>query len=269
MTSSTRSYDSVILERYRKEAEAKELSETSTMEDDRVRALETGLILETVSAILPASGAPVICEVGCGNGYTLSRLRGLIGSARLYGIEYTPELLALARSRFGNDSRVTLEPGDIRQPISIAEPADILISQRVVINLLDAGDQKVALGNLIAATKVGGYVLLVEAFQENLAVLNQARAEFDLLPLDAPYHNLYLKNDVLDSLKGVERMPLEHEKEHFLSTHYFVTRVLHAGLFAGKPFVRNSHFVRFFSEALKSATGTYSPIRCILMRRAG
>ena len=265
------SYDSAIRAHYRGQAKKHGSAASSTMEDERVRQLETELVLRFVDEALTGPAAPkdaILCDVGCGNGNTLAAIRARHPDLRLVGVEYTPELLALAQARFEGDERADIRPGDIREPIFEAPNCDLLLCQRVVINLLDPDDQKRALANLSAAVNQGGSLLFIEAFQSGLDRLNDAREEFGLPPLPPADHNLYLDDGIFDAADGL--LPLDHPEiaPNFLSTHYFVSRVLHAAYLGDRPFVRNSHFVRFLSQALAPAVGDYAPLRALAFRKA-
>jgi hypothetical protein len=134
---------------------------------------------------------------------------------------------------------------------------------------LNLEDQRLSLLNAINAVEPGGHLLFIEAFQSGLDRLNAARQEFDLAPIPIAHHNLYLPDDFFDTPALTpynSRNWLVSPNE--LSTHYFVTRVLHEVLSAGRPFKRNSEFVNFFSNALPPAVGDYSQIRILAFSRA-
>lgn len=267
-------YDSAILEHYAREAAEHGDCPTSTMADEITRAKETTAILDSVWTFLPQHGAgPVhIVDVGCGNGYTLNVLAQKSAAmpqrqCRYTGLEFTPELREIA-SRNARPE-VTILPGDVRKPLQ-CEPADVLVCQRVLINLLDPADQRRALGNIVAALKPGGLLIAIEAFASGLERLNEARAEFGLAPIPQAHHNLYLPDDFFDHPMLHKWGEMYRSPRNFLSTHYFVTRVLHDIALAatGSQFRRNSHFARFFSEALPDNIGDYSPLRFIARLRS-
>jgi len=269
-----RAYDEAIEQHYRKIAEDFGLTATSTMADEITRRLETEAILEFVRVALDARGEESrtrpanILDVGCGNGYTLERLLERYPDQSFVGVEKSDELRALASSRFRQEGRVTVVAGDIRNP-GFAPPgsADIIICQRVLINLLDPGDQKRSLENTIAvlsdatASGPGGKCLFIEAFTRYLLKLNEARAEFELPPIPPAHHNLYLPDDFFGMPQLRPFVGSDIPPANFLSTHYYVTRVLHPVVSANKAVIRNSEFVRFFSEALNQNVGDYSPLR--------
>jgi hypothetical protein len=114
----------------------------------------------------------------------------------------------------------------------------------------------------------GGTLLFIEAFSSYLENLNKARAELDLPPIPPAHHNLYLPDDIFNTplLKPfiTDDCPIP---PNFLSTHYFVTRVLYPIFTKNKPLKRNTEFVRFFSAALKENIGDYSPLRLYIFEK--
>jgi len=271
-------YDVVIADHYRKVAESEGLSANSTMADNITRTTETEAIKSFVEACLKRrrekgfSTPAKIMDVGCGNGYTLEILSQLFPEHQFVGVEKTDELRELAVSRFEANSSVQVIAGDLRDPEFFqTHSADILVCQRVLINLLNPEDQKAALGNVLnSVSQEHGSLLFVECFESSLGRLNEARQEFDLDKISAAYHNLYLTDDFF-KIEGVEKHGLAaygfDEPENFLSTHFYVTRVLHPMMTEGKPVKRNSEFVNFFSSALAPASGDYAPLKLIVLDR--
>jgi len=262
-----RAYDQTILDHYREVAREFGLSANATMADNRTRLLETDLIVSFVRAsLIRAEGRSIedliIADVGCGNGYSLGVLHGIDPRPKFIGFEFSPELRALAEARFAGTD-VKIRAADIRERGRMGEPlVDVLICQRVLINLLDRRDQITARDNMIEMLRPGGCILFIEAFDSSLRVLNQARAEFDLDPLPAAHHNLYLPDDFFaDPRLRLWRGTAGELSENFLSTHFFVTRVLHPLLLREKEFKRNSLFVSFMSQALRENVGDFSPVK--------
>lgn len=274
-----KNYDKQIAEHYSGVAETEGLAPTSTMADEITRGKETGAILNFVAAaakrLLVDNNRPLtIMDIGCGNGYTLEVLANSYPNAILVGVEKSDKLRELALSRFQGNDKVFILEGDIRDEHFAQDfTADILICQRVLINLLDIEDQKLALSNIINAVtgsdKSPGSLLFIECFASALANLNEARSEFDLAPISEAHHNLYLPDDFFDTAALLPFDPSAGiPPANFLSTHYFVTRVLHPFFTANKPFKRNSEFVRFFTHALKENIGDYSPLKFCAFEKA-
>jgi SAM-dependent methyltransferase len=264
-----RPYDDVILEHYAREAREHGLDRSSTMLDRVVRDRETQLIvqfaagaLERLQARQPARRRLSVCDVGCGNGHTLAVLRRHLPEQRFTGFEFTPNLRELAKARFAGTANVSIHPGDIRRLTGYDERFNVVICQRVLINLLHRRDQDTARRHLTRLLRPGGFLLSIEAYVEPLENLNAARAEFGLTPLKMAHHNLYLRAGFFDRERSLEPVP-DMVTPNFLSSHFFIARLLHpVALGPNRPFMRNSHFVRFLSASLDGrAIGDYSPIK--------
>ena len=188
-------YDSLIAQHYREVAEADGLSPSSTMAYEIIRRTETDAIIAFAEdAAAAVSGrAPRIVDVGCGNGYTLGVLSKRLPQAQFTGIELSDDLRALAEQRVAEDGldNVTIAKGDIREPgFAGDEPFDVIICQRLLINLMDLAHQRLALGHVVGALGEGGGLICIEGMQSGLDLLNEARAEFELPPIPPAYHNV-------------------------------------------------------------------------------
>lgn len=276
-----KNYDDLIAEHYRNVAEQEGSKSTSTMTDIITREKETRAIVDFVGDSLihrkveNNQQSAVIMDVGCGNGYTLEVLTRQYPKEKFIGVEKTKELRELAISRFENEERVLIMEGDIRDSnFATGNIPDILICQRVLINVLDENDQKEALRNIVHAVKKpnalqsGGTLLFLESFSSSLTKLNEAREEFNLPAIKPAHHNLYLQDDFfkIPELKvfvtdGCILPP------NFLSSHYYVTRVLHPIFIKDKLVKRNSEFVNFFTHALQENVGDYSPLKLYVFER--
>jgi SAM-dependent methyltransferase len=293
MTSTSRRYESAILAHYKEQAQRHGDSSSCTMEDDFVRAKETKIIRDCVSEFIRSQmdrhcegsgtaegpdhgGRFHIVDLGCGNGTTLQSLidhgpmpRGC--SLQFTGLEYSPDMRKIAEDRFRGVSNVTIVGGDVRSiDKTLISPADIVIHQRVLINLLDPADQCTARDCIIDLLSPAGLVIALEGFRSGLDNLNAARVEFGLDPLESSHHNLYLPDGFFDHklLEPWKSETLDVSPEVF-STHDFVSRVFHEAMLRATdtPFERNSHFVKFFSEALPDGIGSYARVKVMLRRK--
>lgn len=268
-------YNELVLEHYQKVARSSGLSSESTMMDSRTRELETKLLasfFKNVVKHFETSGKKadslVVADFGCGNGYTLEVLSRVDSRPSFIGYEFSPDLRAIAEERF-SDGRVDIRPVDIRSRNTIGpELVDISITQRVIINLLNKDDQAIARDNLIQAASPDGAFVFIECFQSGLDNLNAARMEFGLDAILPAHHNLYLADDFFECDELIESNDfLPENPQNFLSTHYYVSRVLHQLMLGERPFVRNSHFVNFMSQSLLQNVGDFSPIRANIFCR--
>jgi len=269
-------YDEIINQHYKEVAKEYGHSSKSTMLDEITRHMETEAIIQFVGESLrlhesdDSSETATIMDVGCGNGYTLDQLVSQYPNQNYVGIEKSNELRALASLRFQGNDKVKILEGDIRdKDFAKGINADILVCQRVLINLLAIEDQKYALNNIVAVVqsasswKAEGTLLFIEGFVSPLTRLNKARSEFNLPPIPPSHHNLYLPDDFFEI---PQLRPLRTDSllppPNFLSTHYYVARVLHT-IFTpeNEPLNRNSEFAKFFTHALNQNVGDYSPLK--------
>jgi SAM-dependent methyltransferase len=268
-----RPYDQNIARHYAQVAQDSGLSSAATMADDTIRATETKAIVQFIASALESGGKDnrkhSLVDVGCGNAHTLGEVAAAFPALELTGIEHNAELRALAEQRLAGPGLARIQSGDIRDAGFQGDGTfDLLLCQRVIINLLDADDQKAALRNIIRAVKPGGALLFIEAFKSGLAQVNSARDEFGLAAIPPAIHNLYLDDDFFDEpeLTPFAAAGWTFAANH-LSTHYFVTRVLNPLLLGDRPFKRNSAFAQFFTAALPPAVGNFDQLRILAFRR--
>jgi ubiquinone/menaquinone biosynthesis C-methylase UbiE len=261
----------VILKHYRDEAAALGLRSTSTMHDETTRAKEVDAIVACVRyAAGQAAPTPRLLDVGCGNGHLLEQIRGDIPQIALVGSDYSPEMVTLANSR--QIARCSIEQGDVRRLKFEDESFDIAVSERCVINVLDSTEQIGALIEIARILKPGGYFICVEAFVDGLANLNRARTEIGLDENKVPYHNRWFEKEAflaaLDGhfslLSNDEMVERRLPPSNFLSSHYFISRVLYPAV-TRREVAYNTEFVRFFSTM--EPRGDYAPIQLFLCRK--
>lgn len=266
-----RDYEKIVMEHYNQVAAEDGDSALSAMKDQYVRSKETEAIIDAIQTYTNDLNREDIdiLDVGCGNGYTLSEIRKRSDIYKLEGLEKNDSLRAIATDRF-KDTEINIYKGDILD--NLVEQIgykDVVISQRVVINLLNRQDQEKAIKNLSNLVKVGGMLIMLECMNSSLAKLNEGRAEFGFSPIKPSFHNLYLEEDMLpDTNDRFERYCVDRIKpENFLSSHYYVGRVLHDIVLSGRPFVRNSHFLDFMTQSIPEGIGDYSPIKFYVFKR--
>jgi SAM-dependent methyltransferase len=257
-------YDEEVNEHYNRVAKEHGGASTSTMEDVAIRRKETDAILTVLSGFGAnrevAVGELAVLDVGCGNAFTLSVLAEMNPGSRLTGLEINEALRDVANRGGG----VEVVEGDIRDAASLpSDDFQVIICQRVLINILDPDHQLQALHNLINFASKGTLIVFIECFESGLQRLNQARAEFDLTPIPPALHNLYLPDGFFEtqSLRSIDL----GVNPDFLSTQYYVSRVLHDVLLesSGSKFSRNSDFVSFISGAIPQSIGAFSPLRLL------
>ncbi|HWC12702.1 MAG TPA: class I SAM-dependent methyltransferase [Acidimicrobiales bacterium] len=262
-------HDELILEHYREQAEAHRLEPSSTMADATTRDLEIRAILACLGYAVPRVGPEAsLLEIGCGNGYLLSLLSERFRSLRLTGADYSPDMVDLAAGR--QLPRCEVRREDVRALSFPSAGFDLLVAERCLINLLDAADQAQAISEVCRVLRPGGFAVLIEAFTDGLANLNKARVELGLAENEPPYHNLWFdKVQFLSALGGkVREVTGEGSSElpprNFLSSHYFVSRVLYPAV-TKREIIYNTEFVKFFQ--FLPPHGELSPIQLFFLER--
>lgn len=266
--------DELVKEHYKDEAEKHGASLQSTMEDEIVREREIELILNFFKSIGVTSknGALNILDLGCGNGYALSRLSKSLPANAYWGLDFSEDLAAIAKSRKLSNCKFTT--GDARSLSLEDNFFDVVYSERCLINILDWEEQKLALKEIGRILKPNGYYLMIECFTDGLENNNRARRECGLEELKEAYHNKYFvkelffeairdKFEVIEpSRLSVNGLQLIHN--NFLSSHYFISRILHALVTKGNQ-MKNTEFVKFFSFI--PPVGNYSQIQAYILKK--
>ena len=272
MTEGT-NYSKVILEHYRAEAAVHGKDTSSTMRDEIIRGREVAAVLRLVDLLTDGGTQRAeVADIGCGNGYLLSVLRDKWPLLALSGVEYTPEMVEVAKARGVRDCQIV--QGDVRALGTATASQDIVITERCIINVLDVEDQARSLREVARVLKPGGHFICIEAFADGLANLNEARTELGLEPNKPPHHNIWFNKEwFLREIAGdFEVVDLDSAADpslpspNFLSSHYFISRALYPAV-TKREVLYNTHLVKFFS--FLPPMGNYAPVQLYLLRRRG
>ena len=261
-------YDSLIKDHYDNVAKTSVSPASSTMLDLIVRDKETDFILQEIRRFAESFKKSdknkchkfKIIDVGCGAGHSLMTMSKTFPTYEFVGIEQNDRMKQEA-AKFLNSSGVKIFSGDVRDSSTLPfKKFDLVICQRVLINILNLEDQKKALKNLIELTNSAGRLIFIESFKSGLANLNNARHEFGLDKIIPAHHNLYLNDDFFNDPKLTR---LENSNENALSSHYYVSRVLHPAILKalGIDELRNSKFASFMSSVTTNSLDEYSPLK--------
>ena len=110
-------YEKTILEHYASVASSEGHLESCTMQDEAIRTIETKFIFNEIRRyqeqyiLEPNNKRYKVLDVGCGNGFTLSKISRNFTDLELSGIEFTPELRSLANEK---ELPCVIKSGDIR-----------------------------------------------------------------------------------------------------------------------------------------------------------
>lgn len=250
----------IVSQHYKAEARRWGASPCSTMDDETIREKETELVVGFIKKF--ASSNAVVFDLGCGNGYTLSVLAEKCPKNEYLGFDICGELLQIANGRnLGRNCR--FYNSYITNMDILGKTVDAIYTQRCLINLLTWEEQKEALNEIHRMLKPGGYYLMLECFIDGHENYNKARGECGLPKIEiAPYNKYIDKEGFIQHIKGKFKVV---EYSNFLSTHYFIARVLHS-LVTKEKQVKNTEFVKFFTRLLPQC-GNYSPLQSYVLRR--
>lgn len=190
---------------------------------DTVSIIDTNLHqLEIATVCRHLLPTDVLADVGCGNGEATiqyaRRVRQAIGFERSTRLREQ----AVANGRTAGLRQLTFEPGDILQMGEIQSRFDVVVSQRMLINLGSWEEQQQGLTHLHRMLKPGGRAILVENTNDAAQALNDVRTEVGLTPIPQHWHNRFFDRERFDSfLEG--RFQLL--KFYDFGFYYLLTRV--------------------------------------------
>jgi SAM-dependent methyltransferase len=162
-----------------------------------------------------------VADIGCGDGTTIINIAPKVKS--ILGLERSDYLkkTAIQKLADGKVENASICDGDILKT-NFCEEFDIVITERVLINLPSWEFQYQAIKNIHRSLRGGGLYLMVENTNDGHNALNKLRQAVGLKPADIHWHNLYLDYDVFcDSIKD----KFEILERNGFSLYYFLTRV--------------------------------------------
>ena len=236
-------------------------SPTSTIKDQFIRNSEVNFILKEIERFQKeVKREPVVLDVGCGNGYVLSVLSKKFSDLEFYGVEFTKELYEIAKDR--NLANVTFFHEDCREQDFFSKKVDIIITERVLINIFNPNERMQAIRNLHSLLNKNARYILIESFVESWENLNKARKEMVLDAIPQSAQNRYIDEDLIKNLLEIGFLEIEGVfPPNYLSTYFYLTRIFHH-LFRPKGGRKEgSEFVKFFNEVIGPSKGNYSPIQ--------
>ena len=206
-------------------------------------------------------------EVGCGNGYSTLRFRELV--KHIDAMDYSEEMIERARARVGETNN-TFIVDDIRAPRHLRGPYDAVICVRVLINLADLEEQRLAFRSMAEATRPGGLLILVEGYRDGFVELSRLRQRLGLPPLEPARINFYSSYDELSSLFEDE---FEIRNRFHLGGYDFLTRVVYPVLVGAENVRHNTEF----SERSERIAREFNPddfeplsrIKGVVLRKRG
>jgi len=196
----------------------------ATMPDYYLKKLE----IENIKSCLDDDR--YIVDIGCGNGYSLFEIAEKLPNSVFLGLDYSEEMIKQANKTLDEDfahlkDRVKFEVSDITN-LSLKKKADIIITNRCLINLYSEKDQVKAISNISKSLTAGGKYVMCEDFKDSLDNLNKLRQKMSLEPITTRWHNLYLNTQKI--VESTSKWLNLQKEIRFSSLYYLNSRVIYA-----------------------------------------
>ena len=163
----------------------------------------------------------MVLEVGCGNGYSTSVIRESVKHVDAF--DRSDRMIQRASRSFGEtNNRFFVD--DILDPHHVGGSYDLVLCVRVLINLPDLTQQRIALGNITSLVRSGGMFVLVEGFGDGFIALNGLRRGVGMPPLEPASVNCY---SLIDELKPPLERDFDVQAEFHLGSYDYLTRFVY------------------------------------------
>ncbi|HBH45855.1 MAG TPA: hypothetical protein DDX47_00600 [Candidatus Jacksonbacteria bacterium] len=191
----------------------------------------------------------VVLEVGCGNGYSTSVFRKFV--KHIDAFDCSKHMIARAKKAFGEVNNSFLVDNVLRIK-KLNKKYDVIICVRVLINLKNLEEQKLALNNFTSLLKENGKLILFEGFLDGFRKLNNIRKKVGLANIEPAKINFYSKvNEVLFLLK----QKFIIKKQMHLGSYDYLTRFVYPYLVSTNSMKHNT----IFHKKAQSLADAYNP----------
>lgn len=218
--------------------------------------IEQDFIVENVP-----NGSRVL-DIGCGNAQTLLRLAQQ-NDCNGVGLDFSDALVDLAQSSIkerGLEGKIDIYCHQIPPIPATFGKFDVVLSQRCLVNLASAEEQREAILSIYELLNPGGVYLMIECSQEGLKNTNTLRRSLGLQSIEPPWHNRFFLESDVDSWQ-TESFIIK-EMLHISSTYHFLSRVVYAALAADKgEELRYDSDINMLSRKLPPNVGEFGPVK--------
>ena len=190
--------------------------------------------LELNSLLKHISSNDKVLDAGCGSGFSSRSIAK--HCHKICGIDFAENLIAKAKKE-PEIKNLDFYVEDIKNLSFEPRTFDKVITQRVLINLVNMENQLVAVKEIHRVLEDNGLFLMLETNKQGIENLNSIRSKFGLDPIVPPWHNKVIDELVFfDKIKSL----FELVSEINLGDYFFITRVIHPMLvYPEKPSYKN------------------------------
>lgn len=206
------------------------LETCATAFDFQLKNLEVYYIGEFFRELFELSkGEKSVLDLGCGTGYLGVALTQTYPNLRYLGVDYSHAAIVYANKRV-EDLKLSgnikfLEANAIGIDKMNLGLFDVVITERLLINLGSVDNQMECLESIGRVLKPGGYWLMLEGMVEGWEKLNEVRKLFGLYEIGNHWTQTKMRESELMSYiykKGYSVM-----KKQCFGMYYFLSRVIH------------------------------------------
>jgi SAM-dependent methyltransferase len=177
-----------------------------------------------------------LVEIGCGNGYVSQQLRTRV--AHVDAFDYSENMIARAHRIYGEtNNRFFLD--DVRDPKNTRPPYDAALCVRVLMNLRNLDEQRIALRNMAEMLRPGGRLILIEGFRDGFDALSGFRQAIGIPQVVPAAHNFY--SYLADVKPTINELFLVEETWH-TGLYDFLTRIVFPQLVGAENAVQPGDF---------------------------
>ncbi len=151
-------------------------------------------------------------DIGCGVGFATRKYSIYVNN--IIGADYSEEFINNANSCI-KASNIKFQVEDVTDLSFPDESFDLIVGERILINLPTLEKQHQSIDEIIRVLKVGGTYIAVEVTEEGHMHVNRFRRMFGLDNLERYWHNLYI--DEIEFIKYLNT-------KHSISNHNIQTR---------------------------------------------
>lgn len=185
-----------------------------TLRDYNQRELELAFIFKWLNP------KDFLVEVGCGNGYSTRSFSKRVET--ILSLDFSEEMIHRAAKVNKDLANVVFTTGDVKNIRLDSDVADVVVSQRCLINLMTWQDQICAINEIYRILKPGGLLVLVEGLQ--LDDLNKIRIKVGLPEIAVvPHNNNFNSKNLIRHLMT----KFDVLEVRTFGVYDFITRIIH------------------------------------------
>lgn len=252
-----------------------ERPETVSIIDKNLHKIE----IDTASRYLMSSDT--VLDVGCGDGEATVAYAKV--TKHCTGLERSNHLRTAAQSLAASSGlqNIDIIDGDVLALDKVPGTFDVIVTQRLLINLLSWEEQMEGIMNVYRKLKPGGRFIMIENTVDSFLAMNDMRSDVGLDPVPQHWHNRFFDYDKLAAFMEGKFQLL---KTHDLGLYYFLTRV-YVPMFASfkgfgaqavkDPIYEHSDkaarilFEKYSDQIKIGDNRTFGPIQVFVYRREG